>query len=168
MTQLSIVYAPNQVFKKIAEPVEVVDDEIRTLADQMLSTMYSKEAIGLGANMVGILKRIVVVDLQEDGILKPYIFINPEITYYAEELQTFTERSLSFPGIKADITRPKSIKLKYLDKSGKNQELKASGFFATVIQHEIDYLNGKVFLDYLSKCKRDTLLKKMQKHRKSY
>jgi peptide deformylase len=168
MLLLPLVYAPNAAFKKIAKSVEVVDDEIRVLADQMLATMYSEKAIGLGANMVGILKRIIVVDLQEDGICNPYIFINPEITYYSEELQTFTEGSVCFPGIKAEIIRPKSIKLKYLDKSGKNQEIEASGFFATVIQHELDYLNGKVFLDYLSKFKRDTLLKKMQKHRKSY
>jgi peptide deformylase len=164
MIALPIVYGPHPVFKKIAEPVESVNDEIRNLAEQMLATMYREGAIGLGANMVGILKRIIVVDLQEDGVYKPYIFINPEITYYSEELQTFTERSLSFPGIKAEITRPKSIKLKYLDKSGENQELEASGFFATVIQHELDYLNGKVFLDYLSKFKRDTLLKKMEKY----
>ncbi len=164
MTSLPLVYAPNKIFKQIAKPVELVNDEIRKLIDQMLNTMYIEKAIGLGANMVGVLKRIVVVDLQEEGILKPYIFINPEITWSSEESQVFTEASVCFPGIKAEITRSQSIKLNYLDYEGNSKELQASGFFSTVIQHEIDYLNGKVFLDYLSKLKRDTLLKKMQKH----
>ncbi len=164
MTSLRLVYAPNKIFKQLAKPVELVNDEIKVLIDQMLSTMYVEKAVGLGANMVGVLKRIVVVDLQEEGILKPYIFINPEITWLSNEHQTFTEASVCFPGIEAKITRPQSITLNYLDYEGKSKELQASGYFSTVIQHEIDYLNGKVFLDYLSKLKRDTLLKKMQKH----
>lgn len=164
MNKLPLVYAPNKIFKQIAQPVEIVNDDIRKLSDQMLNTMYAEKAIGLGANMVGVLKRIIVVDLQEEGNSKPYIFINPQITYHSEEKQVFTEASVCFPGIKAEITRPKTIKLKYIDYEGKSQELQASGLFSTVIQHEIDYLNGKVFLDYLSKLKRDSLLKKMQKY----
>jgi len=164
MNSLPLVYAPNKIFKQLAKPVELVNDEIRVLIDQMLSTMYVEKAVGLGANMVGVLKRIAVVDLQEEGMLKPYVFVNPEITWRSEEMQTFSEASVCFPGIEAKITRPKSIKLNYLDYEGKSKELQASGYFSTVIQHEIDYLNGKVFLDYLSKLKRDTLLKKMQKH----
>jgi peptide deformylase len=163
MISLPLVFAPNKIFKQIAQPVEVVNDDIRKLVDQMFNTMYREKAVGLGANMVGILKRIVVVDLKEENILKPYTFINPEITWSSEETQIFTEASVCFLGIKAEITRPKSIKLTYLDYEGNSKELEASGFFSTVIQHEIDYLNGKVFLDYLSKLKRDTLLKKMEK-----
>ena len=164
MNNLSLVYAPNAIFKKHAEHVAVVNDDIRKIADQMLKILYQEKAVGLGANMVGILQRIVVIDLQEGGIPKPYIFINPEITWYSEEMQTFKEASLCFPGISAEITRPDSIELSYLDYEGKKNVLEASGFFATVIQHEVDYLNGKVFLDYLSKFKRDTLVNKMLKY----
>lgn len=164
MSNLSLVYAPNPIFKKHAEHVATVNDETRKIADQMLKIMYQEKAVGLGANMVGILQRIVVVDLRENSTPNPHIFINPEIIWHSEEVQTFKEASLSFPGINAEITRPKAIKLNYLDYDGKKNTLEASGFFATVIQHEVDYLNGKVFLDYLSKFKRDTLLNKMLKH----
>lgn len=164
MSNLSLVYAPNAIFKKHAKDVTIVNDEIRKIVDQMLKIMYQEKAVGLGANMVGILQRIVVVDLRENNIPNPHIFINPKITWHSEEMQTFKEASLSFPGISAEITRPKTIKLNYLDYEGKENELEASGFFATVIQHEVDYLNGKVFLDYLSKFKRDNLLSKMLKY----
>ncbi|MFY9590142.1 peptide deformylase [Rickettsia endosymbiont of Halotydeus destructor] len=161
-----IVYAPNDIFKTQAEEIDVVDDNIRIIVDKMLKTMQVERAVGLGANMVGILKRIAVVDLHENNKSSPIILINPEIIYFSEEQQSFIERSLSFPGIEANITRSKTIKVKYLDYQGNKQELDADGFLATVIQHEVDYLNGKVFLDYLSKLKRDTLLKKMEKHLK--
>ncbi|ABV75004.1 Polypeptide deformylase [Rickettsia akari str. Hartford] len=114
--------------------------------------------------MVGILKRIAIVELHENNKSSPIVLINPEITYFSEAKQTFIECSLSFPGIEASITRSKVIKVKYLDYDGNKQELDAEGFLATVIQHKIDYLNGKTFLDYLSKLKRDMLLKKMLKH----
>lgn len=104
------------------------------------------------------------MDLQENGISRPYKCINPEIIWSSKEQHTFTEGSVCFPGIEAKVTRPSSVKLRYLDYDGNEQELEASGFFASVIQHEVDYLNGKVYLDYLSKLKRDTLLKKMQKY----
>ncbi|WP_064429118.1 peptide deformylase [Rickettsia sp. Tenjiku01] len=159
-----IVYAPNDIFKKQAEYIDIVDDNIRTIVDKMLQNLHIERAVGLGANMVGILKRIAVVDLHENNKSSPIVFINPDITYFSEEKQTFIEGSLSFPGIEASITRSKAIKVKYLDYNGNKQELAAEGFLATVIQHEIDYLNGKTFLDYLSKLKRDTLLKKMLKH----
>ena len=163
-----IVYAPNDIFKKQAEHIEVVDDNIRIIVDKMLNTMQIERAVGLGANMVGILKRIAVVDLHENNKSSPIIFINPEITYFSNDKQTFTERSLSFPGIEAPITRSKAIKMNYLDYHGNKQELETHDFLATVIQHEVDYLNGKVFLDHLSKLKRDTLLKKMLKHIKMH
>jgi len=118
----------------------------------------------MGANMIGVLKRIIVIDLQENGTRKPFAFINPEIIWRSEEMQTFQEASLCFPGISANIMRPNAIKVRYLDIDGNPQELEAKGYFATVIQHEIDYLDGKVFLDYLSPLKRNALLKKMQKH----
>lgn len=168
MKHLQLVYAPNPIFRQKALPVDKVDDEIRSLVDKMLATVYVEGAIGLGANMVGVLKPIVVIDLQEDGARNPRIFINPEITWYSEEMQTFKEASLCFLGIDADVTRPKAIKMNYLDYDGKPQEIEAEGFLATVIQHEVDYLGGKIFLDYLSKLKRDTLMKKMEKHIKMH
>lgn len=163
MSHLSIVYAPNEIFKKKAEIIAEVNDEIRLLASEMLKVMYMEHAIGLGSNMVGILKRIAVVDLQQNGTRSPMVFINPEITYFSKETQTFMEASISFPGIEAEITRPKVIKVKYLDLAGNLQELEAEGKLAAVIQHEVDYLDGKVFLNYLSKMKQDLLMKKMLK-----
>ncbi|MDB2414455.1 peptide deformylase [Rickettsiales bacterium] len=168
MSLLPLVYAPNKIFQEKALPVEKVDDEIRELIDDMFETLYFEQAVGIGANMVGILRRIAIVDMYEDGKPNPYVFINPEITYRSKETQTFEEASICYRGISAKITRPSSIKVKYLDKEGKNQELEANGFFASVIQHEIDYLDGKVYLDYLSKMKRDMLLKKMDKYIKMH
>lgn len=161
---LPLVYAPNEIFKKKAEIIETVDDEIRLIVDRMIKTLDLERAVGLGANMVGILKRIVVVDLQENGISNPMVFINPEIIYRSDESQVFDEASVCFPGVSASISRPKEIKVKYLDYNGESAELDASGFFSSVLQHEIDYLDGKVFLDHLSKLKSEMLLKKMQKY----
>lgn len=168
MTHIPLVYAPNDIFRKKALPVAIVDDAIRTLIDSMFETLYLAHGVGIGANMVGILKRIAIVDLQENNSRNPLVFINPIITWHSSELQSFSEASLSFPGIDAVISRPKAIKVIFLDYDGKAQEIEAEGFLATVIQHEIDYLDSKIFLDYLSKLKRDTLLRKMQKHIKMY
>jgi peptide deformylase len=164
MTILSIVHAPNSIFRKKAESVAAVTDATRELVDAMFATMEYEQAVGLGANMVGELQRIAVVDLHENGVSKPYCFINPEIFWRSEETQVFEEASLSFVGISAEIARPKAIKLRYLDRDGKAQELEADGFLASVIQHEVDYLDGITFLDHLSKMKREMLTKKMLKH----
>jgi len=163
MALLPLIYGPNAVFSKIAAPIDRVDDKIRLLIDDMFETMYHEGAIGMGANMVGILQRVVVIDIQEDGIRKPHSFVNPQIIWYSDEMQQFNEASICFPGISAKITRPKAVKVSYLDYNGVPQELEADSFFATVIQHEVDYLNGKIFLDYLSKMKKDILLKKLRK-----
>lgn len=168
MKILDIVNAPDPIFRNKAKPVAKVTDETRELVDAMFATMEYERAVGLGANMVGILQRIAVVDLHEGGHSKPYCFINPEITWKSEETQTFEEASISFAGISAEITRPKAIKVSYLDRDGNKQELEADGFLACVIQHEIDYLDGKTFLDHLSKMKRDMLVKKMLKHIKMH
>jgi peptide deformylase len=168
MKALQIIYAPDPIFRKIATPVAQVNDEVRALVDAMFATMQVEQAVGLGANMVGVLQRIAVVDLAENGVSKPYCFINPKITWRSDEEQSFEEASLSFVGISAEISRAKAIKVKYLDYDGKEQELEADGFFASVIQHEMDYLDGKTFLDYLSKMKRDMLVKKMLKIKMLY
>lgn len=166
MSVLPLVYAPDPVFKKQAEKVKKIDDEICRIIDDMTHTMQFEEAVGIGANMVGILKRIIVVDHKENGMSFPHAYVNPEIIWSSEETQSFEEASICFPYVSAEITRPKEIKLRYLDREGNQQEQKYEGFLATIIQHEIDYLNGVVFLDHLSRMKRDILLKKMQKQMK--
>ncbi len=164
MPVLNIVYAPNEIFRQCAQPIAQVTKEIQQIADDMLVTLEFEKAVGLGANMVGILKRIVVISIKEHNTSKAICMINPEITWKASETQVFEEASLSYPGISAKVTRPNAVKVKYLDYDGKEQELVAKGFLATIVQHEIDYLDGIVFVDYLSKMKREILLKKMKKY----
>lgn len=161
---LNLVYGMNKIFKQKAEPINEINDEIREIGMRMAKTMYFEQAVGVGANMVGVLKRIIVVDTRESDEQRLYIMINPEITEFSKEKQVFEEASLCFPGISANIERPKHIKVKYQDLDGKHHEIDANGFLSSVIQHEIDYLNGVTFLDYLSKVKRDTLIRKMDKH----
>ena len=164
-SDIKLVYAPDPVFTKKAKDVEVIDSKVHYIVDAILDIMYRNNAVGIGANMVGILKKLAVVDLQENGLRQPFVFINPKITSFSVESQIFEEGSLSYPGIKANITRPKHIELEYFDYDGNNKKLAVSGWFATVIQHELDYLDGKVFLDYLSPLKRNILLKKMLKNK---
>ena len=166
MPVLQLIYAPHKIFNKTAEPVAEVNAEIRQIIDDMFATLYFQKASGIGANMVGILQRIIVVDLFENGISKPYGMVNPEIIHKSQKLQSFADASLCFPGISANIKRPKNITVNYLDYDGKLQTLEAEGFLATVIQHEIDYLDGITFLDHLSPLKRNLLLQKMQKYMK--
>ena len=168
MAILPLVYAPNPVFKQKAAPVETVDDSIRALIDDMFETLAVEHAIGMGANMVGILKRIAITNVPINGEANPYTFINPHITWHSNETEEQEEASICFPGISAEIKRPKAIKISYLDYDGNQQELEADGFLACVIQHEVDYLDGITFLDHLSKLKRDMLMKKMLKHIKTH
>lgn len=168
MNNLSIIYGPNKIFSQKASHVDFIDDQIRDIAKQMFLLMQQEGAIGLGANMVGILKRIIVVDIMPNNVSEPYIMINPEIIERSTEMQIFNESSLSFPGIEHSITRPKSIIVNYQNLNGDNLSLKAEGLLSSVIQHEVDYLDGKIFLDHLSKMKKDLLLKKTQKFQKLY
>lgn len=163
MTILPITYAPHPIFRETAAPVTEVNDHVRQIIADMFETLYVEEALGLSAPMVGISQRIAIVDLQENGTKNPLSLINPEIVWTSEEMQTHNEASLSFPFISADITRPYSVKIRFLNEQGAAEEQQFEGFLATVIQHEIDYLNGRVFLDHLSRMKREMLLKKMQK-----
>ncbi len=163
MPKLQLVLAPDPIFKKKSLAVEEVNDEIRQLMDDMIETLDVENGVGMAAPMVDILKRVVVINLTEDDNKTKLLMANPEIVEKSDETQTFEEASLCFPGISADIKRPKRIKARYLDYDGKQQEVEADGFLATCIQHEIDYLDGIVYLDYLSKLKRDTLLRKMNK-----
>ena len=168
MPALDLVIAPNPIFKKHADSIDfdVENEALKPLIADLFDTLYHENGLGLAATMVGVLKRIIVVDLLDDGKRTPKAYINPEIIWSSDEMQDHVEASLCYPGIEATITRPKSIKLCYLDEDGKACEEEAEGFRATVLQHEIDYLNGKVFLEYIKPVKRQMLLKKMQKYKK--
>ena len=166
MTVRSITQFPHPIFKQVAARVAVVDDAARAVVQDMLDTLAYEQAVGLGAPMIGVSQRIAVVDLNENGVSAPIVLINPEVTARSEETQTHEEASLSLRGISAQITRPAAITVVYADVEGVLQELKAEGFLATVILHEIDYLDGKTYLDYLSPLKRDMLMKKMAKFNK--
>ncbi len=165
---LSIIYAPHAIFKQKVKPVEVIDDVVRTTATNMLQLMYAEGAIGIAANMVGIDQQIVVLDLRENDQNHPYVMINPEIIEFSSITDEAEEGSISFPGISAIIKRPSEVTVKYLDLDNNEQVLKAEALLARVIQHEVDYLHGKVFLDHLSKLKRDMLMKKMTKYMKHH
>jgi peptide deformylase len=168
MSLLDLRIAPDPIFKQKASPVASVTEDIRELTKDMLETLYHERAVGLGANMVGVLKQIVVIDLLENQKKNPLIMINPEITEKSSKTQVIEEASLCFPGISAPIERPSEITVAYMDLDSKNQTLKAEGFLATVIQHEVDYLHGITFLDHLSILKRNMLLKKMEKFKEAH
>lgn len=160
---LQLIVGPHPVFRKKAAPVIQVDDEVRATVDAMFDLLYREQGVGIGANMAGLLQRIVVIDLQEGGVRDPLALINPEITWSSDDTQTFTEASLSFPGISADITRPTAVRVSYTDYDGKAQEMEAAGWLAQVIQHEVDYLDGRIYLDHLSPTKRNMLMRKYKK-----
>ena len=140
---------------------------LRLLLDDMLETMYAAPGIGLAAVQVGILKRLIVIDISKDKEKKnPIFLINPEIIFKSKKTSIYEEGCLSLPGYFAEIERPEECHIKYIDYDGKKKEMKANGLLATCIQHEIDHLNGKLFIDYLSKLKKDMIIKKLVKHKK--
>jgi len=171
MTVLKIYVAPHPVLKKKGEPVREVTPEIKKLMDDMLETMYATDGIGLAAPQVGQSLRILVLDVEQNHDAeesegrkgKPLFFINPEIIWSSEDLRVYNEGCLSVPGQYAEVTRPDKIKLKYLDYDGKAQEIEAEGLLATCLQHEMDHLNGILFIDHLSTLKRDMLMRKLRK-----
>ncbi len=161
MATLDLVMAPSPIFRQKAAEVQQVDENIRLLCDDMLETLYAERGIGIAAPMVGVSQRIIVIDLQQEGTRTPLVCINPRIKNLSEETEKHEEASLCFPGIRAEIGRSTSLELDYLDRNGTSQNLQAEGWLATVIQHEMEYLDGRTFLDNLSKLKRDRLIKKM-------
>ena len=164
MAILPIVTVPDPLLKKVSEPVEKVDDELRTFMDDMLETMYAAPGIGLAAVQVGKLWRILVMDIaSEDEEPNPMYFINPEITWTSVELNTYNEGCLSIPEQYADVERPAECKVDFIDYDGVEKEIHADGLLATCIQHEMDHLNGVVFIDYLSKIKRGMYVRKVKK-----
>ncbi|GGF08736.1 peptide deformylase [Aliidongia dinghuensis] len=167
MAKLPIVLAPDPVLKAKAKPIEQVDDSIRRLMDDMLETMYAAPGIGLAANQVGVLQRVLVLDVAREGEPpRPMGMANPEVFWQSDELSTYNEGCLSLPEQYADITRPAEVKVRYLDRDGKRQELEADGLLATCVQHEIDHLNGVLFVDYLSALKRNMIMRKLAKLKK--
>lgn len=167
MALLPIVEAPDPLLKKVSEPVEAVDDALRALMDDMLETMYEAPGIGLAAIQVGQPKRVLVIDLQEEeGVKNPRYFVNPQIIDASEELATYQEGCLSVPEQFADIDRPARVTVKYLDYDGAEQVEEMDGLLATCIQHEMDHLNGVLFIDHLSQLKRKMIIKKLQKARR--
>jgi peptide deformylase len=172
MAVLPIVTAPDPRLKKVSKPVAEVNAEIRKLMDDMLETMYASNGIGLAAIQVGEAKRILVMDVEhgssryEDsgtGEGRPLFMVNPEVIEASEEEGVYQEGCLSFPGQYADVIRPKTVRIKYLDYDGKEQILDADELLATCVQHEMDHLNGIVFVDHLSRLKRDMILRKLKK-----
>jgi len=164
MAKLPILIAPHPKLKKVAAPVESVDDRIRQLMDDMLETMYDAPGIGLAAPQVGVMERVVVIDVANNGETpQPHKLVNPEVVWHGEELVDYEEGCLSLPEIFADITRPNEVRVRYRDENDTEQTLDAEGMLATVIQHEIDHLNGVLFVDHLSHLKRNMLMKKLSK-----
>ena len=167
MTLRQILTEPNKVLRQKSLKVDVVDKDTQQLMDDMLETMYAAPGIGLAAIQVGIPKRIIVLDIaRKDEPKKPMYFVNPEIVEKSQNNSTYEEGCLSVPGQFAEIDRPDKCHIKYLDYYGKSQEIKAEGMLATCIQHEIDHLEGILFIDYLSKLKKTMIVKKLSKQKK--
>lgn len=165
MTEPSLIRGYDPIFRKKALPVEEFDDGLRATIAKLYEILYVAGGIGLGANMVGLLRRIAIVDLQPNGVRCPVTLINPEITWQSSETQSHTEASLCFPGISADVTRSSSIRLSYHDEAGLNRDMEANDWLAQVIQHEVDYLDGIIFPDRLSPAKKNLVMRKIKKIR---
>ena len=166
MTKRKIIIEPDPILRKKSASLEKVDDDLRKLMDDMLETMYSAPGIGLAAVQIGVLKRLIVIDIsRNDEKKKPLFLVNPEITFKSNRTSTYEEGCLSLPGHFAEIERPAECHLNFIDYNGKKQNLKTGGLLATCIQHEIDHLNGVLFIDYLSKLKRDMIIKKLKKNK---
>ncbi|MEG3617137.1 peptide deformylase [Magnetovibrio sp. PR-2] len=167
MAILPILVAPNPVLKTKAKPVEAVDAEIRQLMDDMLETMYSARGIGLAAPQVGVSKRVLVMDTaKEDEDPQPICMANPEIVWASDEEELREEGCLSLPEQYAEVVRPLVVRVRYLDKEGEIRELEADEIMGICVQHEMDHLDGTLFVDHLSGLKRNMILRKLQKARK--
>jgi len=167
-----IVEVPDPRLRQISSPVEEVSDEVRELVADMFETMYAAPGIGLAAIQVGVAKRILVIDLQEpeeeggEPVKDPHVFINPEILQHSDQEVPYTEGCLSVPDQFAEVDRPDHIRARWLDLDGNQHEENIDGLLAVCLQHEMDHLNGVLFIDHLSRLKRDMILKKLAKFRK--
>ena len=168
MTIRKILTEPDPFLRQKSENVEVVSDEIRLLMNDMLETMYIAPGIGLAAIQIGVPKRVIVIDLMREGEKKnPLYFVNPEIITNSKTDVSYEEGCLSVPGQFAEVSRPDKCKVKFLDYNGEEKILEAEGLLATCIQHEIDHLEGVLFIDYLSKLKKGMIIKRLSKQKKS-
>ena len=159
-----ILVEPNKLLRQVSQPVDKVNKEIQKLMDDMLETMYSANGIGLAAIQIGVPKNLVVIDLLTKEKKKdPMFFVNPKILKKSSKMSKYEEGCLSIPNLFAEVKRPSECEIEYLDYEGNEKSLKATGLLATCIQHEIDHLKGILFIDYLSKIKRDIILKKLSK-----
>ena len=159
-----LVILPDPVLRQVSEPVERVDDALRRFADDMLETMYDAPGIGLAAIQIGEPRRMLVIDLaKEDEPKAPHVFINPEIVASGDGVSVYEEGCLSIPDYYAEVERPDTVTVKYIDRDGKEQLIEADGLMATCLQHEIDHLNGVLFIDHISKLKRDMVVRKFRK-----
>jgi len=168
MALLAIITAPDPRLKIKARPVAAVDDKVRRLMDDMLETMRQAIGIGLAAPQVGVAKQVIVLDVARDGEKpQPMMLANPEILWHSPELTTVSEGCLSLPEHYAEVTRPEKIRLRYLDYQNEIREIEASGLLATCLQHEIDHLDGVLFVDHISMVKRGMILRKLAKSKRS-
>ena len=168
MAQLPILVAPDPRLKKISKPVAAVDPTVRKLMDDMLETMYRAPGIGLAAPQVGVLQRVIVLDLAHEGEEpQPLRMANPELTWVSDDDTAYNEGCLSVPDHYADVVRPAAIKVRYLDQDNQAREMAAEGLLATCIQHEIDHLDGILFIDHISALKRNVILRKLLKAKKT-
>jgi peptide deformylase len=164
MAPRDILILPDKRLRQVSDPVKKIDAGIRKLVEDMFESMYDAPGIGLAAIQIGVPKRVITMDLaKKEEAKNPLVFINPEVVWTSEEKATYEEGCLSIPEYYDDVERPAQVKVKYLDLEGKRQEVVANGLFATCLQHEIDHLNGVLFIDHLSKLKRDRVLKKFTK-----
>ncbi|MCJ2031604.1 peptide deformylase [Methylobacterium sp. J-043] len=164
MTVRPLVILPDAQLRLTSEPVAAVTDEIRTLARDMIETMYDAPGVGLAAIQIGVAKRVVTIDTSKDENAKnPTVYLNPEIVWVSEEKRVYDEGCLSIPEFYGEVERPDRVRVRYMDLDGQTVEQEADGLLATCLQHEIDHLNGVLFIDHLSKLKRDRVMKKFTK-----
>lgn len=159
-----IIILPDPLLRQVSTKLEQVDDDVRKLADDMLETMYDAPGIGLAAIQVGIPKRLLVIDIAKEGEEKnPRVFINPEILASSDDRSVYEEGCLSIPDYYAEVERPARLTVKYVNRDGKEETIEADGLLATCLQHEIDHLNGVLFIDHISRLKRDMVIRKFTK-----
>jgi len=164
MAKRPIIALPDPVLRKVSAPIERVDDDLRRLMDDMLETMYAAPGVGLAAIQVGIPRRVVVLDVAPEGEgPRPLCLVNPEIVALGSEMRLHEEGCLSIPEVLVEIERPATLTVRYLDRDGEPRELAAEGLLATVLQHEINHLDGKLIIDFLSSLKRDMVVRKFKK-----
>ena len=164
MTIKPLIILPDPHLRQISKSIERVDADLQRLADDMLETMYDAPGIGLAAIQIGVPRRMLVIDVAREGEEKqPQVFINPEIVKSSDERSVYEEGCLSIPDYYAEVERPAIVSVKFLDRNGKGQTVEADGLLATCLQHEIDHLNGVLFIDHISRLKREMVIKKFTK-----